>query len=309
MVLAGIICGTISQTPGLDTPTRCNYAWVFIYFVTSAISVVATIHVLLCSVFINVFGQGIALRGPLGSMVKAVDGMVFEQQQILTSFIVGIVFFVLQEVGMFFIVMDQPFAILCSLIVLAGMGITYHYTLRIYNRFNWDATIDHWKSGEGDNADPAQRVQVAQDLLKKRDKDKDSPLQTPLMPLETSFAAYLTLKVDDKRERWQRHYFVLSGSSLSFFKDRLSQQTQPSEPLNRRPILLREYRLLTEPPFLITLLPLNSVGEEKAAWRFRCDTRSELEEWMQRLSGAMDPLPTQLSTIPEEPDRDSLSQW
>lgn len=33
-------------------------------------------HVLICTVFISVYGQGFALRGPLGSMAKAVDGMV-----------------------------------------------------------------------------------------------------------------------------------------------------------------------------------------------------------------------------------------
>jgi len=201
--------------------------------------------------------------------VKAVDGMVYEQQQILSSFILGVAFFVLQEVGMFFIVMDQPFAIVCSLIVLAGMGTTYHYALRIYNRFNWNASIDHWKTGETEShqdMDPAQRLQDAKDLLtttnKKKKKDNDNlsssnPLHDILPP---TFAAYLTLKVDDRKEKWQRHFFVVHGACMSYFRDRNSHQNQPTQPLNSRPIELHEFSVVAgaaEPPYLITLLPLH----------------------------------------------------
>lgn len=289
--------------------------------------------------------------------------MVLEQQQILFSFILGIVFFTLQEVGMFFIVMDQPFAITCSLIVVAGMGITYHYTLRIYNRFNWNASIDHWQSGEcgPQDQDPAQRV----DLLrtgsnnnKGKEKDKGqrekqqeaelSPVRqlgAGLSPLHSSspnpnaevfFGAYLTLKVDDRRDRWQRHFFVLSGTSLLFYKDRQTHREKPSQPLNLRPIELGDFSLLAgarEPPFLISLLPHSDQHLGKAAWKFRCDTRSEFDDWLQALSAALalltspadDPHGTtsrdelvqlssqhlsqlsQLETIPEEGER--LSQW
>ena len=44
------------------------------YSASAAISFVFAVNVLLSTVFISVFGMGLALRGPLGSMVRAIDG-------------------------------------------------------------------------------------------------------------------------------------------------------------------------------------------------------------------------------------------
>lgn len=137
-LIIGFICGSISQVPGIDNPSGCNYFWIVLYWVTSAITVASAVHVLVCTIFISVFGQGLALRGPLGSMVRAVEGMVVEQQQVLYSFIITIVAFAFQAIGMYWIMMDSTSAIASTIITGIGMYGWYHYTLRIYNRFNWN---------------------------------------------------------------------------------------------------------------------------------------------------------------------------
>ena len=60
----------------------------YIYWIFSAILFASALHCILTTVYCTVYGAGLALRGPLGSMVKAVDGMVAEQHAILCSFII-----------------------------------------------------------------------------------------------------------------------------------------------------------------------------------------------------------------------------
>eukprot|EP01038_Epipyxis_sp_PR26KG_P014343 gene14343-19236_t len=161
-ILVGVICGAISQTPGYDTTTdtyfnpNCPYFFVYLYNVTSTSTLIFNMHVWLCSVLIVVYGQGLALRGPVGSMVSAIEGMVIEQKQILLAFVLGIVSFVLSVIGMYFIVMDIFNAIASSVIATIGIIYTYHVSLRIYNRFKYTTDTD-WndekKSSDADNDD------------------------------------------------------------------------------------------------------------------------------------------------------------
>lgn len=56
--------------------TRCNKVpvwdvninpfWKWMYQISTAFSLAACVHVLVCIIFINVYGQGLALRGPEG---------------------------------------------------------------------------------------------------------------------------------------------------------------------------------------------------------------------------------------------------
>ena len=86
-------------------------------------------------------------------------------------FLLGILSFAIQVIGIFWIVMDQTYAIVCSIIILIGISVTYSYTLRIYNRFHWVGSTDHWSTkaqhqddGEND-LDPTEMVIAAQQAL------------------------------------------------------------------------------------------------------------------------------------------------
>ena len=158
-LIVGTIVSTISQTPVQhvhpDLETTAPPFFRYVYFIATALSFVCAMNGLLSTIFINIFGLGLALRGPPGSMVRAVEGMVEEQLQVLISFVVTIVFFMLMTVGMFFEVMNETIAPVASVIIMCSMGITYHFSLRIYNRFQIPNEKLDWRKNTENTFDEA----------------------------------------------------------------------------------------------------------------------------------------------------------
>lgn len=107
----------------------------YLFFYGSVVSFVLGTHILICTLLCSVFGQGLALRGPLGSMVSAVEGMVEEQRSIVNFFGIMMLSFAISIVGMFGCLLDQTNAIMIGIILVVGMYFWYSYALRIYNRF------------------------------------------------------------------------------------------------------------------------------------------------------------------------------
>lgn len=136
ILLAGFICGSISQTPAFQA--ECNYFWQIMYNLGSAGCVAFAVQAMIGAVFISVFGQGVALRGPLGSMVNTVEGMVQEQHNAVMLFVFAVTCFVIQEIGMCWVMMNWPYAVISTGIILIYAVYTYRSALRIYNRFYWE---------------------------------------------------------------------------------------------------------------------------------------------------------------------------
>eukprot|EP01033_Poteriospumella_lacustris_P001575 gene1575-1144_t len=147
----GLIAGSVSQVPGYDNPTGCWYGFIVLYWVTSALTVVSSIFALITEIYVVVYGQGLALRGPSGSMVKAIDGMIDEQKTIFWAFNATLLFLGLQQIGMYFIMMDSTSAWITGALTLVAMFSWYRYGLRLYNRFNWDKLAIAWKEEEEKN--------------------------------------------------------------------------------------------------------------------------------------------------------------
>ena len=76
--------------------------WLFFSF--SALSLITSLSCILNATFVTVWGPGLALRGPRGSMAKAYYGMIREQRQIFGSFTVSLLFFALQSVVAFWVI-------------------------------------------------------------------------------------------------------------------------------------------------------------------------------------------------------------
>lgn len=87
--LTAILAGSVSQTPSFDCASGCNYLWQFIYNVSVSISMSFTALCLLNSVFISIYGQGLAIRGETGSMINAMHGMIAEQARVVQMFVVN----------------------------------------------------------------------------------------------------------------------------------------------------------------------------------------------------------------------------
>ncbi len=147
-LMIGFIAGSLSQVPGTDNPTNAPYFFVMLYWLTSAGCMATGMHALVCSVFLQVFGQGLALRGPVGSMVRAVEGMVSEQEHIFYAFVWTIFFFGLQAIGMYWLMMDSTSAVVCTILTAIAMIYWYRYSLRVYNRFSWSSMKVDWNEDE-----------------------------------------------------------------------------------------------------------------------------------------------------------------
>jgi hypothetical protein len=119
------------------------------FFVTSSISVGSALHCILNATFVTVWGPGLALRGPRGSMAKAYYGMIREQGQIFGSFVTCLFFFGLETCVAFFIIDYQKDASLAdgndvrviesyfALIIMLGLGCYAVYCLYLmYGRFH-----------------------------------------------------------------------------------------------------------------------------------------------------------------------------
>ena len=84
---------SLSIGPDITPPIR------LLFFVFSALSLSGSLSCILNATFVTVWGPGLALRGPRGSMAKAYYGMVYEQRQIFASFVAGVFFFAMQVRG------------------------------------------------------------------------------------------------------------------------------------------------------------------------------------------------------------------
>jgi hypothetical protein len=68
-LLIALICtGAISQVPGLGCD--CSPIWVYTYWIAQTLCLSAALHIILCTIYISVYGQYLALKGPAGSMVN-----------------------------------------------------------------------------------------------------------------------------------------------------------------------------------------------------------------------------------------------
>lgn len=89
--------------------------------------------------FLTVYAPGLALRGPVGSMNRAVIGMKIEQDTMLQCYVCLIISFAFSIMSSFWLVMKTEAAWTSTVIFLLQSLGWYHYTLRIYNRFKFDA--------------------------------------------------------------------------------------------------------------------------------------------------------------------------
>ena len=87
---------------------------------------------------LSVFGTSLALRGPDGSMSRAVDGMYQERNQVFATFGVGLLSTICAASFAAVIVMDWGTAIACvSILVFCGHRI-YQQGKRIFAKFRFE---------------------------------------------------------------------------------------------------------------------------------------------------------------------------
>ena len=108
------------------------------YWLTIAFAVNSSVHCMVTSVFAYVYGYGLALRGPRGSVVRAIDGFVAERDHIFQSFIAMVITFMLSCLLSFWIIMTFRTAVISSTLVILSSAMWISHCSRIYSRFKVD---------------------------------------------------------------------------------------------------------------------------------------------------------------------------
>lgn len=125
--------------------------WKGLFHILSAVAVAVSVHSVLTTTFANIYGPNLALRGPSGSMVRAVKGMIAEKHGIFLSFILSLLSFQIITLAATWVKMQTYAAVIASLVICTGGFYWYKHCLRIYNRFKFIEPDVEWRSDERDS--------------------------------------------------------------------------------------------------------------------------------------------------------------
>eukprot|EP00472_Partenskyella_glossopodia_P006093 CAMPEP_0197517760 /NCGR_PEP_ID=MMETSP1318-20131121/2836_1 /TAXON_ID=552666 /ORGANISM="Partenskyella glossopodia, Strain RCC365" /LENGTH=174 /DNA_ID=CAMNT_0043067593 /DNA_START=231 /DNA_END=755 /DNA_ORIENTATION=+ len=107
------------------------------YYVCCMASLISNLYCVAGSTFLSVFATNLALRGPDGSVERAVEGMHEERRNVFIAFAVGLASLL---VGMIFgawLLMPLESAVLSTIIIGYGGHCTYQFGRRTYKRFSF----------------------------------------------------------------------------------------------------------------------------------------------------------------------------
>lgn len=254
-----------------------------LYWVQSACCFGFAIYVILMTNLCTVYGPGLALRGPLGSMVKAVNGMFQEQHTILFTFIMTVVSFALAIVAYFWMTMTTWGALASTLVILVWSTFWYKSCIRILNRFQWKEINVSWNRKDMSECSGRERVSAP--------ITPDDPRENIVVDESANYIqGYLSIKVPSSSgiamfDKWSRGYYVLQRESLFCYKNKETFELSPSEFKIDRLISLEGYNFKScqkTDNFYFVLEPrIGYFGIPKL--EFRCDTLNELKNWAMSL--------------------------
>jgi hypothetical protein len=149
-LIGGFTYGVFTQNQVNDDTSYSDY-FQDIYWVTSAGTIAAAVHVIISTMAIQVLGPGLALHGPIGSMARATEGMRLEQKPVIASFIIMMILFTLSTILSFWAVMSFYSAIAGTIVYLIAARYWYYYSERIYLRFHWFDEESKFHLGDDDD--------------------------------------------------------------------------------------------------------------------------------------------------------------
>lgn len=107
------------------------------YAVFSTITILCAVHIVLCSLYLQVYAPGLAIYGKVGSMTRTCEVLKKEEPMIMKSFCVMIFFFVFTTAALFWEALDYIGAILCTFGLIFAMSYWYKFLYRIYAQLSF----------------------------------------------------------------------------------------------------------------------------------------------------------------------------
>eukprot|EP00601_Ochromonadales_sp_CCMP2298_P033156 CAMPEP_0173353994 /NCGR_PEP_ID=MMETSP1144-20121109/16934_1 /TAXON_ID=483371 /ORGANISM="non described non described, Strain CCMP2298" /LENGTH=244 /DNA_ID=CAMNT_0014302485 /DNA_START=173 /DNA_END=904 /DNA_ORIENTATION=+ len=163
-LIGGFTYGIFTQNPVNDELGYSVEGILDVYWTVSSLTIALSVHVVLCTMLMQVLGPGLALNGPIGSVARATEGMRIEQKQIIVSFVAMMLTFAVSTVLSFWVVMSFAGALSSTACFVVASYYWWKYCERIWLRFYWDESAEGgWKDADGasiedpDDVDPATR--------------------------------------------------------------------------------------------------------------------------------------------------------
>mmetsp|Transcript_33031 Transcript_33031/g.47741 ORF Transcript_33031/g.47741 Transcript_33031/m.47741 type:complete len:380 (-) Transcript_33031:282-1421(-) len=296
-LIGGFIYSVFTQDGiGMDDIVPNLEVALTIYYILSAISLAAAIHVIICTMLLQVLGPGLALHGPVGSMAIAVKGLRAEQDHVIVAFVIMIIFFALSTILSFWVVFDFPAALTSSVIFVAASYVWFVDSQRIRLRFHWNSTdleMSANRSGESverGSENPGNWIPRSDVLVDSKQTNESATYKPPIgsiantttnanntnstvSPLNHSFPSQITSTVQKHhplavamegylgtrdKEKWERKYVTVNyRGDLYFYLSRIKYRSDPlTNRMNQRPIQLENYSIL---------LPTSNASESERA--------------------------------------------
>ena len=279
-LIAALVCTLlVGLDPGAPSSEAEDESVRQIFWASSALALILSLHCILNSTFACVWGPGLALRGPTGSVSKAYAYMVRERAHINIAFVASLFFLLIQSIMAFFILdWKKGFSTssTTALIILVGGASVSAFLLRRMNQRFYYLQSNFAETDD----DP----DVILDAGKKEQKnDNQTRLLTATIPLQSnqespfSHQGYL-LKKGRVLRNWTKRYFVLKGGSKLHSwdtkEDYLERAGSPSKVIN-----LKGYQILVRESQLRFVLESIGVVNDRNR-EFKCINGHDLKDWV-----------------------------
>lgn len=135
--MVGFVAAALSEIEAFKNFSHSPRCFILLYWYASALTMASGIFSLSTSVMIDVYGTNLALRGPEGSLVKAVEDISHEQKIMFRSFLLTTFFFAMHFIGMCFALFKTNIGYIAMGVIFVGMYVWRKHSLKIYHRFCW----------------------------------------------------------------------------------------------------------------------------------------------------------------------------
>lgn len=160
-LLSGFAYNGIIQ---VDIPEESSDVLKALYLCVTTAAMGFELIAVLNSTLCSMLGPGLALRGPDGSMHRAVDGLMLEYRLTFVFFTMGLVAFHISALLFAWLEFSWPVALAMTLALIMFIWGMYKYGMRIYRRFalTGDGFITgKFEIGDDDTADAANYAPVS----------------------------------------------------------------------------------------------------------------------------------------------------
>jgi len=270
-LIGGFTYGNLAQNT-INTSSRFSSTYCAIYYTLASATIGLSIHLILVTMLVQVYGPGLSINGPLGSMTRAAQGMKIESNEIIFAWLLLMLSFVLATVFLFYAVMKFWEALTSTLIFVIAARFWYYYNERIYLRFYWNDDGGAWNSSD-ELVEGIEEPKLPQAFRKAGDVEKNHP--TTAKKKRADFFSYLfkntsVVEEQGKKSNQQNDKAFTSGVDDSDDVNEDNQETYEDYPGTNMSIVTEGY------------LTIGSSSEMKQTTKATGGNSATIDQWSRR---------------------------